>query len=218
MQNSVYTDKVITYIRSLRDDSLEEIEKFARSFEIPIIREEVSELLKVLIKIKKPKNILEIGTAIGYSSILMASNCDGKITTIEKDESIGEIAKTMIKKYGYEDRINVIIGDAKDVLDSLEDEYDFVFIDGPKGQYLRYLEVIYPLIEEKGIIFSDNVLYHGQVAEDIKDIKRRKRTLVNRLKDYLFTLTHRDSLTTCILPIDDGVSITVKEEKIEKEN
>lgn len=211
METNVNNDKVLEYIRSLRDDDLYKLEKIARSFEVPIIKEEVSELLKVLIKMKNPKNILEIGTAIGYSSILMAKYSNANITTIEIDESIAYLANKFIKEYGYEDRINIIVGDAGQIIKKLDDKYDFIFMDGPKAQYIKYFEYIYPMLENKGILVTDNVLYRGKVA-DIDNTLRRNKTIVLRLREYLYKLTHMETLQTSILPIDDGLSISIKEE------
>ena len=217
MPNQINDKKTIQYIDSLITTDLEELENIARSFEIPIVKKEVCKLLEVLVKIKKPRRILEIGTAIGYSSIVFAKSVDANIVTIEIDDYIGSIAKEIIGKFGYEDRIEVVIGDANDEIPKLEGSFDFVFMDRAKGQYSRYFEKIDPILEDGGVLVSDNILFKGYVSHP-DETPRRDRTIVRRLREYLDILTSREGLTTSILPIDDGLAISVKEGANYEEN
>ena len=190
-----------------------ELEEYGIENNVPIIDKEVGQLIKLLLKMRKPKNILEIGTAIGYSSILMAENTceDTKITTIERYEKNYNIAVENINKFGYEDKIDVRLGDANDVLLSLEDKYDFVFIDAAKGQYLEFFNKTKDLLTEDALIISDNVLFKGMVATD-ELVIRRKKTIVKRLREYLEYINNLEGFTTAVLSISDGVALTYNKE------
>ncbi len=212
--SSINREFIEEYIRSITPDNtgkLLELEEYAIENNVPIIDKEVGQLLKILLKLKKPKNILEIGTAIGYSAILMAENTgnDTKITTIERYEKNYNIAENNIKKYNLEDRINLVTGDANIVLTELKDKYDFVFIDAAKGQYLEFFNKISDLILDETLIVSDNVLFKGMVASDELAI-RRKRTIVKRLREYLSYINHLEGFTSVVLSISDGVALTYK--------
>lgn len=214
--NHINEEYIEDYIRSLLPCSkgiLEDMEKYALDNHVPIVQPEVAQLLKVLLKVKKPKNILEIGTAIGYSAILMAENTsdDCKITTIERRRDMVEKALDYISKTPYNDRITILEGEAEEVLLSLKDKYDFIFLDAAKGQYLQFFNRCVDLLESGGIVVSDNVLYKGMVATD-KLVIRRKITIVKRLRKYLKHINEIEGYTSCIIPIGDGLAITYKEE------
>lgn len=204
----------LTYIKSLYSDRYRDLESFAKIFEIPIVQREVAELLKVLVRMNEPKRIVEVGTAIGYSSILMANESEAKVLTMEVDESIAHIARDNIENYGLEDRIDVEIGDAKDLLKNLEGSYDMAFIDAAKGQYKDYFDLIYPHISDGGLIISDNVLFRGMVS-DFDACPRRQRTLVRKLREYLHYICNTEGLYTSILPVGDGLAISYKEKEVE---
>ena len=213
---SVVDKQVEEYIRSLLktdDDLLKIMEQFAIKNNVPIIEPDVAKLVSVITKIKQPKKILEIGTAIGFSTINMKNAApDAKITTIEIDEDTYNIALSNIEKAGYSNDIKCILGDGEDVINILYEKFDMIFIDAAKGQYLNYFKKGVDLLEPNGIILSDNVLFRGMVADEKYIQKRhRKITIVKRLREYLTYITSQEGLTTSIVPIDDGLAITYKE-------
>lgn len=197
---------------SPNSDMLDDLEKFSLETNVPIVRKEMQTLLKFLLAAKKPLNILEVGTAIGFSAILMAENTDAEthITTIEKYEKRIPVAKENFEKFGVESRITFIEGDATEVLAGLDGKYDFIFMDAAKGQYINFLPDILRLMPEGGMLVSDNVMQDGDILESKFAVERRNRTIYKRMRDYLFELTHNESLTTVILPVGDGVTLSVK--------
>lgn len=204
-----YMEKFIRELIPEHDGSLKDLENYANENAVPIIQKEVGKLLELMINIKKPKKILELGTAIGYSAILMnlASNGKSKITTIERDSLMIEHAQKNFKKYGMEDKIDVIQGDCVDVLEKLDEKFDFIFIDAGKGHYNHFLPHCLRLLGDQGIILADNVLFRGMVAS--KDlVLRRKITIVKRMKSYLDLVSKDETLITSVIPMGDGVAIT----------
>ena len=191
---------------------LNEIEKFALETQVPIIRRSMQSLLKFLLKFTKPKSILEVGTAIGFSALLMSEYApeDCHITTIEKYEKRIPIAKENFRKADREDRLTLQEGDAKEVLRGLEGTYDEIFMDAAKGQYIHFLPDVLRLLAPDGLLFSDNVLQDGDVLESRFAVTRRNRTIHSRMREYLTMLTHTPELTTSVIPIGDGVSLTMK--------
>lgn len=207
-------DYINDYIRKTiksSDGILAELETFALENHVPIIHREVARLMTVLGSMVKPARILEVGTAIGYSAILMSSFLEpgGKIDTIDRYELMIERAKENIKKAGLEGTINIISGDALEVLRCLDKKYDMVFLDAAKGQYPEFLPEALRMLNKGGLLISDNVLYKGMVAND-ELIVRRKKTIVKRMRDYLNTICENDELETSIIPIGDGVAISYK--------
>jgi len=190
------------------------IELKARERYIPIISPEIGQLFSVLIKSVRPKRILEIGTAIGYSTIWMARAAGRivEIVTIEIDEERAREARENFQHYNLENQINLKIGDALEVIPYLHREFDFVFIDAAKGQYLNYLELLMKIVPAGGLIIADNVLYRGYVRGR-KSVKHKHRTIVNILREYLETVTNHHLLETCVLPVGDGIAISVKKEE-----
>ncbi len=211
--------RIQAYIESLDTGNgsfLDELESTCKKGRIPVIRPSMQSLLKVLIAGKAPGSILEVGTAIGFSAILMAScsPADCKITTVEKYEKRLPLARENIKKSGYEDKIILIEGDAADVLKDLSGRglgYDMIFMDAAKGQYLNFFEDSMKLLNKGGMLISDNVLQEGDIIQSRFAVTRRNRTIHSRMREYLYTLTHDDRLTTTLLPVGDGVTISVKE-------
>ncbi len=217
--NNINSEFVVDYIQGLYKDNkkslfIEELRTYGEENRVPIIHREVAELLKTIIKIYKPKKILEIGTAIGYSSIFFMHYCpeDAQIVSLEKSEEMFNEACKNIKKYGYDKQIKVILGDALDSLEEIDDKYDMVFIDAAKGQYLNFYEKVKPLLADRALIVSDNILYKGMVASDDLLVKRKK-TLVNRIRQYLDVLLKEPDLSTSIVPVGDGLAISYKEDK-----
>lgn len=193
--------------------NLNKIKDYANKNNVPIIFPEVEQFIRVLLKISNVKNILEIGSAIGYSSLVMAESTPSnvRITTIEKRKDMYKIAKENINQSKYKDKVKIIEGDARDVIPELEDKYDFIFLDAAKGHYLEFFNDCTKKLNDEGIIVSDNVLYKGMIASD-ELVIRRKKTIVKRMRNYLEYISDLDGYITSVLPLGDGVSITYKEE------
>ena len=207
-------DYMEEYIRGLIGDhssELKVLEEYAEANLIPIIQKEVARYLELMITIKKPKKILELGTAIGYSAILMniASMGDSMITTIERDKVMIEKAHINIEAFGLSEKIKVIEGDCAEVLENLQGEYDLIFIDAGKGHYNHFLPNCLRLLSDDGIIIADNVLFRGMVASNHL-LKRRKITIVKRMKSYLNEISSREDLITSVLPMGDGIAVTTR--------
>lgn len=214
--SAILNPSVEKYIKNILSDNtgiLYSMEEYARENHVPIIHKEVAALVKVLTKISGANKILEVGTAIAYSSITfaIAMGKTGSVTTIERDENMCRVATSYIEKLNMKDRVKLIQGDANDVLRYLDEEYDLIFLDSAKGQYNEYLSDLLRLLKNGGMLISDNVLYKGMVADD-KLVLKRKKTIVNKLRDYLTTITNHPELDTCILPIGDGVAISCKKQ------
>lgn len=211
----IVDERMTTYIHSLESpesEIIEIIEREALETYVPIIRKETQSLLKVLLLLKKPVKILEVGTAIGFSSILMSEYMpeNGHITTIEKYEKRIPIARENFKRAGREGKITLLEGDALEIMQSLEDSYDMIFMDAAKGQYIRYLPEALRLLSPEGLLISDNVLQDGDLIESRFAVERRNRTIHSRMREYLYELKHNESLQTTILPLGDGVALSVK--------
>ena len=211
----IVDERMVTFIHSLETENseiLETIEKEALETYVPIIRKEMQSFLKVLLAIKKPKRILEVGTAVGFSAILMSEYApdDCQITTIEKYDKRIPIARENFKRAGKENQITLIEGDALEVMQGLEGPYDFIFMDAAKGQYIHFLPDILRLLAPNGLLVSDNVLQDGDVVESRFAVTRRNRTIHGRMREYLYTLKHMEELTTAILPLGDGVALSTK--------
>lgn len=191
---------------------LDEIEKYAMETQVPVIRKPMQSLLKFLLALSKPRNILEVGTAIGFSALLMSEYGpeDCHITTIEKYEKRIPVARENFRKYCREDRITLLEGDASDVLRELEEPYDMIFMDAAKGQYIHFLPEVLRLLAPDGILISDNVLQDGEIIESRFAVTRRNRTIHARMRDYLYELKHMPGLETVVLPVGDGVTLSVK--------
>lgn len=211
-------DYIAEYIRAIRPPSkgiLKEIElKVSNHLEAwPIIKPEVVSFLEVILSIKRPTKILEIGTAVAYSSILMSQYLEpgGQIITIERFDVMQEQARMNIKKSNLEETINMLEGDAADILPTLNDsEFDVVFMDCAKGQYINFLPECIRVLKDEGILITDNVLHKGAVAKSRYLIPRRQRTTHMRLREFLFRLNHHPQLKTAILPFGDGLAISHK--------
>ncbi|WP_251421407.1 O-methyltransferase [Veillonella agrestimuris] len=193
------------------NDILNEQRIYAMIHDVPILRESEVHLFEELIGLYRPTSVLEVGTAIGYSTLLMAPLVDkeeGHITSIELDPVRHEMAKYYINQSDYSDKITLLNGDAKDVLETITGEYDLVFLDGPKGQYLNQLELILPHVKEGGVILADNVLFRGYVRGK-KEAPRRFKTIVKRLEEYLQYVENKELFNTTIYPMGDGMSVSV---------
>lgn len=208
-------ERISTFINSFDTGNtpfLNQLEQFAIETNVPIIRPQMQNLLKLLLVMKQPKQILEVGTAIGFSALLMSEYgpADCKITTIEKYEKRIPIARENFKKAGKEGQIFLLEGDASRILKELKGSFDFIFMDAAKGQYIHFLPDILNLMPRGGILISDNVLQDGDVMESRFAVTRRDRTIHGRMRDYLYELKNNEQLCTDILPVGDGVTISVK--------
>lgn len=207
-------DYINEYIRATiksNEGLLSQLEEYAAENHVPIIQPEVAAMMKVLGKIHKPARILEVGTAIGYSSILFSSFLkeNGRIDTIERNDQMIELARHNIKSAGLQDTINVIAGDAIEVLSCLDKQYDMIFLDAAKGQYNEFLEQSKRMLVTGGLLVSDNVLYKGMIATD-ELVVRRKKTIVTRMRSFLKNLCLDEDFETSIIPIGDGVALSYK--------
>lgn len=208
--------RVLDFIRSFDvdrgSDSLKAIEAEAVRDRVPVIRRETRELLRILLEMKKPEKILEVGAAIGFSSVFMGENTspETKIVTIENYPPRIERAKANIVMAGMEERITLLEGDAADWLKKLEGSYDFIFMDAAKGQYIHFLPDVLRLLPAGGVLVSDNVLQDGDIFESRYGIRRRNHTIHSRMREYLYALTHMDTLDTVILETGDGMTISIK--------
>ncbi|MBQ6093824.1 MAG: O-methyltransferase [Lachnospiraceae bacterium] len=207
--------RMATFIDSMDPGNppyLDELEKVAIAGDIPIIRKPLQSFFKFLLRYVKPKSILEVGTAIGFSAILMSEYApkDCKITTIEKYEKRIPVAKENFRKYGKEAQIELLEGDAAEILKDLTGPYDLIFMDAAKGQYLAFLPDVLRLLAPGGLLLSDNVLQDGDVIESRFALERRKRTTHARMREYLYELKHMPGLETVILPVGDGITLTTK--------
>lgn len=210
-------ERATDYIRSLElpESALsEEIQKDALAGDVPIIRPETASFLLFLISLKKPLSILEVGTAVGYSAIRMSEvmPAGATITTIEKYPPRIEEAKRNFARAPRGCDITLLEGDAADILKTLDKPYDLIFMDAAKGQYIHFMPEVMRLLVPGGILVSDNVLQDGDIFESRYGIKRRNHTIHNRMREYLYALTHDEALDTVILETGDGMAISVKKE------
>lgn len=211
----IVDERLVTYINSLDAGNtamLDQIELEATADYVPIIRKEMQSFLKFLLAMKKPARILEVGTAVGFSAILMAEYdpVPCQITTIENYEKRIPIARENFKRAGKEAQIALLEGDAAEVLKTLEGPYDFIFMDAAKGQYIHFLPEILRLLAKDGVLVSDNVLQDGDVIESRFTVTRRNRTIHKRMREYLYTLTHSEELVTAVLPVGDGITLSTR--------
>lgn len=212
-----------TYIESLDEGNtlfLDELEKEALENDVPIIRRSMQRFLKLMLKMNQPKNILEVGTAVGFSTILMAqySDPDCRITTIEKYEKRIPVAEENFKKSGFNERITFLKGDATEILsdmasglnDGATQQFDMIFMDAAKAQYINFLPDVLKLLKKGGVLITDNVLQDDTVIQSKYTVVRRDRTIHKRMREYLYELMHDEQLTTDILQVGDGISVSVK--------
>ena len=211
----VVDERLVTYINSLDRGNtaiLDTIEREALDSYVPIIRKEMQSFLKLLLAMQKPKRILEVGTAVGFSAILMAEYnpypCE--IVTIENYDKRIPIARENFVRAGKENQITLIEGDATEVLKTLDEPFDMIFMDAAKGQYINFMPDILRLLKKDGVLVSDNVLQDGDIIESHFVVTRRNRTIHKRMREYLYELTHREDLVTAVLPIGDGITVSTK--------
>ena len=210
-------ERMRTYLNSLDTGNtpfLEELEQYALRERVPVIRKEMQSFMKLLLAMNRPKRILEVGTAIGFSTLLMCEYgpADVRIVTIENYEKRIPLAKENFRRAGREQQITLLEGDAGEILKELDDSFDLVFMDAAKGQYLNWLPDVLRLMKNGGILVSDNVLQEGDIIESHYLVERRKRTIYKRMREYLYELTHHPQLVTSVVTLGDGVTVSVKQE------
>ena len=211
----IVDERMVTFINSLDEghtEFLEQLEKEAREDAVPIVRREMQSFLKFLMVAARPKRILEVGTAVGFSALLMCEYnpelC--QIITIGNYEKRIPIARDNFKKAGKEEQIELLEGDAAEILPTLTEPFDFIFMDAAKGQYLHFLPEVLRLLKSGGLLVSDNILQEGDLIESRFAVERRNRTIYKRMREYLYELKHNDELVTSLLPLGDGVAISTK--------
>lgn len=213
----IVNTRIEEYIDSIAEEAsplLREIRAYASEHRVPILKSNTEAFLRTLLRMRSPGHILEIGTAIGYSAVLMAEETpkDTKITTIEKYEKRICTARSNIKKAGLEERIELLEGDATEMLLRLREEgksYDFVFLDAAKGQYVKWLPTLLGLMREGSVLFSDNVLQEGDLVQPRFAIERRDRCIHSRMREFLYRIMHEENLKSSILPVGDGIALSV---------
>lgn len=213
------TNNIITaYINNLYEcdnPKLRELREFAEVKKVPIILKDTEGLLLSLLKIKKPERLLEIGAAVGYSACCFADGCGCRVTTVETNEEAYRAALSNIESLGFGDKVEVIHGDAADVLEAMASEisdeelYDVVFIDAAKSHYKTFWDMAVPLCRQDALIVCDNVLMKGMTASDEYDPNRKYKTSIRRMREFIKYITSLDYADTCILPVGDGISISV---------
>lgn len=211
-------ERLVTYLDSLSwqlSPALQDVEKKAREREVPIIRRSMQSLLAFLVRLRQPERVLEIGTAVGFSAMLMRDQlrAEALLDTVEKVPARIRDARENFANYSLGDSIHLLEGDAAEVLPHLAAEgkrYDFIFMDVAKGQYLHFLETIQELLETGGMLVTDNVLQDGEIIQSRYAVNRRDRTIHSRMREFLYTLTHSEQWDSVILPVGDGVAISVR--------
>ena len=217
----IVNERITAYINSLEvpgSDISEQIKKEALADRVPIIRSETASLLKFFVSFAKPMQILEVGTAVGYSAIMMSEVMPegAAITTIEKYEPRIPVARENFRRAGKEGVITLLEGDAMEWLARLSGPYDMIFMDAAKGQYIHFFPEIMRLLSDGGILISDNIFQDGDIMESRFAVTRRNRTIHSRMREYLYTLKHTEGLVTSLIPIGDGVAVSTKKERIAK--
>ena len=211
----IVNERMIAYINSLdmgNTPLLDKIEQEALNAFVPIVRREMQSFLKVLLAVRRPIRILEVGTAVGFSALLFCEYAPegAQITTIEKYEKRIPVASENFRRGGKEAQITLLEGDAAEILSSLTETYDFIFMDAAKGQYIHFLPDVMRLLEVGGVLVSDNVLQDGDIIESHYVVERRNRTIYKRMREYLYELKHDERLITSIVPIGDGATVSVR--------
>lgn len=214
----IVDERMTVYINSLdmgNTPFLDALEQEAIAGYVPVIRREMQSFLKVLLAVARPRRILEVGTAVGFSTLFLCEYGpeDCRITTIENYAKRIPVARENFRKAGREEQITLLEGDAEDILKTLEGPYDLIFMDAAKGQYIHFLPEVLRLMEKGSILVSDNVLQDGEIIESRFLVERRNRTIHKRMRDYLYALKHDPRLVTSVIPLGDGITVSAMKEK-----
>ncbi len=215
MKSDIVKDEIVNYINKVQpitNDAIGELQKYAYENDVPIIDQETARFLGVLLDMKRPKRILEIGCAIGFSSIFMTKYLadGGKITTIDRFEVMIRQARANFEKFNVQDKIELIEGDAVEVLEQLDEGFDVIFLDAGKGQYVNMLENCIRLLNSGGLFIADDIFQNGKIVADIETIEKRQRTIHRRMNSFIETINNDERLNSSLIPIADGVLIAVK--------
>ena len=215
MYRPIINEDILHYLRTEQKQltgALGELEKLAHENGVPVIPHETVVFLQFLLKQKQPKNVLEIGTAIGFSASLMAETLgkDAKITTIDRFPVMIEKAKANFTKLGLEDQVTLLEGDAADLLSTLEGPYDFIFMDSAKSKYITFLPDCLRLLSDDGVLMVDDIFQAGTVLQPIEEIPRKNRSIHWHLNEFLEEVTKSPELTSTLLPLGDGVALISK--------
>lgn len=221
--NSIITSYINNFYQN-ENEKLNQLRAFAEERRVPIILRDTEGLLLSLFRIKKPERILEIGTAIGYSACCFANGCGCEVVTVESNEESYDAARNNIEALGFSDKVEVIFGDAREILADMssniadcdrhtvkDKRFDVVFIDAAKSHYKQFWDLAVPLCREDALIICDNVLMKGMTASDEYDPKRKYKTSIRKMREFISYITHLEYADTCILPVGDGVSLSVIE-------
>ncbi len=209
------TNEIISsYIDNLyvnENAKLEELREFAESRNVPIILKDTEKLLKVVMKLKEPARVLEIGTAVGYSSCVFADCCGCRVLTIESDEESARAARTNIENLGFDSLVEVVQGDAREILAEMDETeiFDILFIDAAKSHYREFWDLAMPFMKDESMVICDNVLMKGMTASDEYDERGRYKTSINRMRDFIQYINGLDYADTAVLPVGDGMSISL---------
>jgi predicted O-methyltransferase YrrM len=211
----IVDERLVTFINSFdtgNTEILDAIEREALDTDVPIVRKDMQSFLKFLLAVTKPKRILEVGTAVGFSAILMAeyNPMECQIVTIENYEKRIPIAKENFIRADKADQITLLEGDAAEILPTLSEPFDLIFMDAAKGQYIHFMPQVLRLLKSGGVLVSDNVLQDGDILESHYVVERRQRTIHKRMREYLYELTHNEALVTAILPVGDGITVSTR--------
>ena len=214
----IVDERMTVYINSLDTGNtpfLDALEQEAIAGYVPVIRREMQSFLKVLLAVARPRRILEVGTAVGFSTLFLCEYGpeDCRITTIENYAKRIPVARENFRKAGREEQITLLEGDAEDILKTLEGPYDLIFMDAAKRQYIHFLPEVLRLMEKGSILVSDNVLQDGEIIESRFLVERRNRTIHKRMRDYLYALKHDPRLVTSVIPLGDGITVSAMKEK-----
>jgi predicted O-methyltransferase YrrM len=210
------SNEVNQYIENLipaRPESIQSIEQYALENDVPIMELAGMETLLTFVRLKRPKRILEVGTAIGYSAIRMALACStAEVVSIERDEERHNIAQENVKKFNLQDRVTLLLGDANDLQEQVEHyaPYDFIFIDAAKGQYQNFFDHYSSMLSPEGVVITDNILFRGYVVDGSGIESRRRRALVRKIRNFNSYIMQHPDFHSSILPVGDGMMVSVR--------
>ena len=212
MESLYRVERMDTFLNSFykgNPEYLNELENDARARYINVIRPGTQQALRMFLAMTKPFGILEVGTAIGFSALFMAGFSEADIITIEHDHERAKEAASNFRRFGFEDRITLMEGQAEDIIPGLSGPFDLIFLDSAKGQYINLLPILVSKMKKGSVLIADNVLSDGETGESVFTVKRRDRTIHRRMREFLEAVSLREEFESSILPVGDGLSVTV---------